>query len=241
VADTGCSNITNQFNELNKDLKKLIKAPLVVMHHMQRLAKCLTDAMQSPFDAIMKEIDKILADLPTGTPLLSDIQKAINNLANCAAVAGVDSAKLKMMSDIVGKCKDASDVPKFVKDYLTKKIKDGAMAAINDAIQGSVVGMINKAGDAYNDMLKASGITDGLNKVDQLVSCVKSMCDSAAKVAETLEKYQEKLGGLSADNILSDATNKLCKGASSAQLRMVYNSGQKINSAKKIISEFSWT
>lgn len=251
MAENPCSNFVSDMRKEMDKVKNLVKAPQVLMHHMERLARKLTSDVMNDFTGkIMGELDSITAGLPNFAPTISDVTSALSNLRGCTTLVPVGGNVLGHTLDIgistLNKCSKYANAPAFVHNMVNQYIRDNALSQVNALLNKNVFGQISKLSQAYSKFLSASGITGALSKMDGLITCVSGACkayqdvkDAASEFTTEMNELQEKYKWDDSFSI-SNAADKVITKVDSKTKAFITSSGEYVEKKYNQITEFKW-
>lgn len=246
-----CTNFVSDMQKEMDKVKTLVKAPQVLIHHMQRLARKLTSDVMSDFtNNISSKLNSITSGLPNFSPTISDVTSALNKLNGCITLVPEGGNVLGHTLDIaistLNKCNKYANAPSFVHNLVNQYIRDNALSQVNALLNNNVFGQISKLSNAYSKFLSASGITDSLNKMDGLIGCVSKLCGAYSDVKEAASEFTSEMNELQDkykwdDNFsISNAADKVIDNVDSTTKNFIKSSGAYVESKYQTITEFKW-
>lgn len=168
VVALGCETLIAELNNLNTRLNKLIKAPKALLQLMQRFADYPYQRANELLDEYIGMADKLNFNL---TP--KDFISSLEHLMDCPFIADTDLGK--QAAEAIDMFNESGTIPKkiigTIQNTIKKQFEDtaGKYAGIAD-------NSLDALGRQYDDILKDSGIKDGLKTLRNLEQCIADGC-----------------------------------------------------------------
>lgn len=168
VAALGCETLIAELNNLNTRLNKLIKAPKALLQVMRRFADYPFQRASELLDEYLGIADKLNFNL---TP--KDFISSLEHLLDCPFIADTDLGR--QAAEAIDMFNEGGGIPKKIIDTIQNTIKKQFEDAAGE-YAGIADNSLDALGKQYDDLLKDSGIKDGLRALRNLEQCIADGC-----------------------------------------------------------------
>lgn len=202
IVALGCETLIAELNSYTARLNKLVKAPKAMLQLMRKFADYPFQRASELLDEYLGMADKLNLNL---TP--KDFISSLERLLDCPFIADTDLGK--QAAEAIDMFNENGTIPKKVVDTFQNAIKKqfedtaGKYAGVAD-------NSLDALGKQYDELLKDTGIKEGLKALKNLEQCIADGCsayESAMSYApggsnDLLESLHCKID--EAGNVVSD-------------------------------------
>ena len=182
--------IKAKFDPIVAMLEARMKAPMAIQKACARLINSAAVIAGDAFDGLLD-----LLNLPEADPDMTSLRAGLVNLKACLYLAN-DAALISIIDGAIAAIDGGCDAAGLPQDFISSTKSDiagAAGAALSNALDGNVIGKLQKVTDQYQAMLVQLGIYDILSQLDSIVDCITSVCGDAAGMDLKVEEYRDKL------------------------------------------------
>lgn len=179
---TECALLASEFDAMADTLEAVAKAPIRMLNTLNGIImKAALDSLKTT-DQMFNDLAKALGItaiedtidwLEDGLTLLSNCSKTIGNNPLIQAAIGSDLASIPSATN-------ALQIVGNTRKYAQQQMQKNALAALDKGMSAfGLGGQIGNTSMRYNQMLKSAGILDAITGLNDIASCISSLCSFA--------------------------------------------------------------
>ena len=217
---TECQLLISEFDKISNEVQTLAKAPQRMIDTLNGMIKnAAMSALQTTdqmFNALADQlgisaIEDTLEGLETGLFAMKNCSQSIGNNPLIQAVIGTDIASMDG-----GGLTDVSQITGKTRAFAQSQAKLNALAALDKGMSAfGLGGQLANTTMRYQQMLKSAGIIDSINLMNDIASCLSSLCSNSSAYQAKIDDHLSKLN-LNVDQTVKNLWEKQSASAQSA-------------------------
>lgn len=185
-----CNKLKKEYEKYQKMLEERMDNPLKLISAAERLVNSAVDLAEDTFSGLLD-----LINWPDSGSFLDNLLQDLQYLRSCLALAG-QTEYLGILDAAIWALEGGGgieDLPGEFMDSTKGDWQDRANGALNKVADESILGKLRAIEDAYEGMLRQSGIYEILGFMDAIVTCMTNICDDAVAFGSEVEDYRDTL------------------------------------------------
>ncbi len=210
-----CNKLKKEYEKYQRMLEERMDNPLKLIAAAEKLINSAVNLAEDAFQGMLD-----LINWPDSGSFLDNLLQDLQYLRNCIALAG-QTEYLGILDAAIWALEGGGgieDLPGEFLDSTKGDWQDRATEALDKVANESILGKLQTIENAYEDMLRQSGIYEILGFMDAIVTCMTNICEDAVAFGTEVEEYRETLK-IGADDVAnpdfanSDKINNVKKQA----------------------------
>lgn len=197
--NVACDLRKSKLRKYEEEIKHAMKLPLNYLRMVDYLANKTTTAaltaLNDQLDAIAEKVS-IPAEYMNPAFNMGYAADALSNLRRCAYV--IDEVDVAYSMDEAIKLLRAgetvfNDLPYAFKKYIGNTLYRGASSMLRGLVAEHVTGKLNEIRRMYSKALRGTGVSQMLNKMDALMTCMANACEDVDGYLDAVNQHYEDL------------------------------------------------
>jgi len=178
-----CQLLISEFNKLSNQVEKLAKAPMGMVATLNGMIKNAALSALQTTDQMFNDlagqlgitaIEDTLNGLEAG---LYALRNCVTSIGNNPLIKSVIDTDLASMTGATG----IGDITGKTRKYAQDQVKQNALAALDKGMSAfGLGGQLGNTQMRYQQMLKSAGILDSIDLMNDIASCLGSVCSGSS-------------------------------------------------------------